>query len=175
MADPMPNHCALATNNPAIAQPYSRLSAYTGLPNRSNNSVDPMETNRGFTKPITSTTGSCQRRDNAAAHHPRTQAPYANPPANESAISSGCMENIVRPSVTARYAAGTAGCRVSKAVCRIERAVRPPPYPYGNCTRIARRVRRALPHCGIIDLSARRARRNLQPILGSLVWMLPRL
>ena len=32
--------------------------------NRSNNSVDPMETNRGFTKPITSTTGSCQRRDN---------------------------------------------------------------------------------------------------------------
>ena len=77
-----------------------------------------MWTNRGFTRVITRTTGSCQRSELSAAQMPRAHPAYANPPANYIATKTGCIENMVRASVIVMNTAGTTGCMASNAVCR---------------------------------------------------------
>ena len=113
-------------NITAMTTPYSRLSAYTGMPNGENSNVLPRCANRGFTQASNAMSGSCQRKASSVGRTPRATAPYASAPAKDSNTSTGCGANMVRPSVHARNAAGTAGCIVPNAVCLGACAIRSP-------------------------------------------------
>ena len=120
------NHRTLAMNIAAMTTPYSRLSAYTGMPNGENSNVLPRCANRGFTQASNAMSGSCQRKASSVGRTPRATAPYVSAPARDSDTSTGCGANMVRPSVHARNAAGTAGCIVPNAVCLGACAIRSP-------------------------------------------------
>ena len=94
------NHSTLATNSPPIHRPYTMLSKYTARMPMRNNSVEPEALNSGLTSAMIKITGSCQRSVFSVRAAPRVAKPYASPPASDSAISTGCIENIVSPSVS---------------------------------------------------------------------------
>jgi hypothetical protein len=77
------------------------LSKYTACMPIRNNSVEPEALNSGFTSAMIKITGSCQRNAFSVRAAPRVAKPYASPPASDSAISTGCIENMVSPSVSA--------------------------------------------------------------------------
>ena len=77
------------------------LSKYTARMPMRNTSVEPEALNSGFTNEIIKITGSCQRSALSVRAAPRVAKPYASPPASDSAISTGCIENMVSPSVSA--------------------------------------------------------------------------
>ena len=95
------NHSTLATNSPPMHKPYTMLSRYTARMPIRNSSVEPEALNSGFTSAIIKITGSCQRSALSVRAAPRVAKPYASPPASDSAISTGCIENMVSPSVSA--------------------------------------------------------------------------
>ena len=94
------NHSTLATNSPPMHRPYTMLSRYTARMPIRNSSVEPEALNSGLTSAIIKITGSCQRSAPSVRAAPRVANPYANPPASDSAISTGCIENMVSPSVS---------------------------------------------------------------------------
>ena len=94
------NHSTLATNNPPMHRPYTILSRYTARMPIRNSSVEPEALNSGLSTAIIKITGSCQRSAPNVRAAPRVASPYASPPASDSAISTGCIENMVSPSVS---------------------------------------------------------------------------
>ena len=81
-------------------RPYTMLSRYTARMPIRNSSVEPEALNSGLTSAIIKITGSCQRSAPSVRAAPRVANPYASPPASDSAISTGCIENMVSPSVS---------------------------------------------------------------------------
>ena len=94
------NHNTLATNSPPMHRPYTMLSRYTARMPIRNSSVEPEALNSGLSTATIKITGSCQRSAPSVQAAPRVANPYASPPASDSAISTGCIENIVSPSVS---------------------------------------------------------------------------
>ena len=76
------------------------LSRYTARMPIRNSSVEPEALNSGLTSAIIKITGSCQRSAPNVRAAPRVASPYASPPASDNAISTGCIENMVSPSVS---------------------------------------------------------------------------
>ena len=81
-------------------RPYTMLSRYTARMPIRNSSVEPEALNNGLSTAIIKITGSCQRSAPNVRATPRVANPYASPPASDSASSTGCIENMVSPSVS---------------------------------------------------------------------------
>ena len=81
-------------------RPYIMLSRYTARMPIRNSSVEPEALNSGLSTAMIKITGSCQRSAPNVRAVPRVANPYANPPASDSAISTGCIENMVSPNVS---------------------------------------------------------------------------
>ena len=99
-AAPM-NHVTLATNSAPMDAPYARLSAYTAWVPMRSSSVDPDAENSGFTSDIRMITGICQRSIPVACATPRTAQENNRAPKSDNPIRTGCMQAMVRASVTA--------------------------------------------------------------------------
>ena len=67
-----------------------------------NNSVVPVELNRGFTATIININGNCHPSDFATASAPRSHAPHVSAAASESARSRGCGAAMASTKATAK-------------------------------------------------------------------------